>query len=211
MEFLADGEVPLKANQAWTTGVKSDASGTPIDFTGYAICRERQGLRFVKEIKGKTTLDKTFKTKVMCPGDSRVVSGGYDSGGNQDKTYASTPIDGKDSDKKPDDGWMARIVASQGDRNLRVRATCSSSLDLSYATNEVSDDGAISAEAACPNGTVLSGGGEKLTGDADSLGTIYSMVPVDIGDANSVPGDSWLAEAYAPVAATITTTAICLG
>lgn len=207
-EFLNDADVPPKPRQAWTTGITNGA-GAAKDVTGDAICAKPKLLRFAKHRKGTTVQDEPFKVKARCPRGTDLVGGGFDSEGNMDQTLISAPFDGGDGDGRPDDGWTARILASQDSRHVRVRVICSDRLDLAYRTETDTGDGTISAEAICPPGSVLTGGGATLSGDEG--GFPHDSEPIDFGDVDTVPGDGWNGVAFAAADRTITTTVICKG
>jgi hypothetical protein len=69
----------------------------------------------------------TAKATARCPKSRHVTGGGALISGQILEAYvlASYPIDGKDKDKAPDDGWRARAVNTDGSsKTLTAHAAC---------------------------------------------------------------------------------------
>ena len=104
--------------------------------------------------------------KLRCPKGTHVISGGgYTTGGSLDDQLAqSAPFDGRDDDRKPDDGWLASVNGSPPQK-MKTFATCSDRLAVVYK-HHPSNLTATGSEAAvqCPTGEVAVGGGLTVDG-----------------------------------------------
>jgi hypothetical protein len=207
-DFLAD-EVPASPRQAWTTGLYN-AAGLAKDVSSHAVCAKPGSLRFAKRSKGPTTDGIALGTKARCPGETQVLGGGIHNEDNIGQILASAPFDGGDADGRRDDGWRARVVPAQDGRTIHVRATCSGSFDLAYRSSETGGTGALSTEAACPDGAAATGGGAEVTGA--SGGRLNDTGPADdLSDPDVTPDDRWRGAASVSTAAarTLSVHAIC--
>jgi hypothetical protein len=109
----------------------------------------------------------TAKT-AKCPSGTHVTGGGaYTDGPTVDDEVAtSAPVDGKDLDKRPDDGWLAEINTGAGAaREIEAYAICAAFGKLQYLSSSTSvgpnDD--ATTHVACPEGTRPLGGGVATT------------------------------------------------
>ena len=123
----------------------------------------------LKSAKKAVPQDGQATLKLPCPKGMHVVSGGGWTFGSSvdDQLAESAPYDGKDDDKKPDDGWLASVNNLRFvDQKMLTFATCSDSLGVVYrhrdSTFTSSGDQSL---IKCPDGTVPVGGGLKVDGD----------------------------------------------
>lgn len=131
--------------------------------------------------------------KLACPREMQVVSGGAFTGGSslEDEVADSAPYDGKDDDKKPDDGWKASINAGAGSVEFQTWAICSDTLKLTYRSRPSED--ALQGEFGtppCPVGTLAVGGGMEVKGR--SIDTPLK------GSRPTQTGDAWSSYAFSP-------------
>ena len=105
-----------------------------IDMSFFAICRQiqpdvskfRSATRSVKAGKRRTV-------KAACPDGFQVTGGGIE--GSNPLIAATVPYDGKDSGKKPDDGWKATAFnPDAAAEDLTAFASCrkAGTWDLKY-------------------------------------------------------------------------------
>ena len=105
--------------------------------------------------------------KVRCPDGLRVAGGGaYTTGSSlEDEVSDSAPLDGKDADAKPDDGWIGAVNGGGGPEAMRTWAICTDEIKLSYSSapaQSVSSGAEITAP--CPAGQEPVGGGMRVKG-----------------------------------------------
>ena len=149
---------------------------------------------------------------VCLPGSGHVVGGGFDAdtGSEGGLALESTPVDGPDADKKPDDGWRATAFDTRAvSADVATFAVCANTA-VSYksSTKKVKGGKRARLTAHCPSGTKDTAGGVQ-TGDFDSV-QISSSFPFDDGDANKKPEDGWSAQVFnRGERATVTVWAIC--
>jgi hypothetical protein len=181
-------EVPPSARKAFTTGIHSE-SANPVNAASFAICAARKGLHMYVKDKGTTVQDEPFGARARCKHHSSVTGGGFYGEGNADETLVSAPFDGKDADDLPDDGWSAKVRASQTDRTMHVYALCSKQMDLVYRQKDKNLNLGTSLNVNCPDGRAVSGGGAAITQGTN--GRLRKSVPADDNDAGSVPDNRW--------------------
>ncbi len=107
---------------------------------------------------------KTFK--VMCPDGLHVYGGGQNNSGSFNKIaqLQGFPIDGKDRDKKPDDGYAVILANRTTDpMSLTVTASCGKpKANYPYVKSTMFPNGAsqeVDADCTKVNNTSLVGGG----------------------------------------------------
>jgi hypothetical protein len=101
---------------------------------------------------------------VRCPRGTHATGGGaYLSGGlNQQRVAASLPIDGKDADHVPDDGWRAQVDnIGNSMQSVEASAICHPDDDLVYVTKsfEARRDRFNGGTVLCPGEMFDVGGG----------------------------------------------------
>ena len=185
-------EIPPSPRKAFTTGIHSQTAN-PVEARSFAICAARKGLHMYTKDKGTTQATQAFSARSRCRHHSMVTGGGFYGEGNQDQTLISAPFDGKDSDKLPDDGWSAKVIASQSDRTLHVYALCAKRMNLTYLQKDENLNLGDSLNVNCPGDRAVSGGGAAITKGTN--GRIRKLVPGDDGDAGAVPDNRWTAAA----------------
>jgi hypothetical protein len=175
----------------------------------YAICAQPDRFTLVAKTGGLTQANHEFTVSVRCPSGTHVTGGGV-YGEGDDRIIASNPLDGKDADHKPDDGWTGTEFAEQDFKHVTTVAICVKGMRLRYvhADKTSTATGVLGATARCPAKTAVSGGGAIVGGGTGVV--LHSSQPADVGDSNSTPEDGWYAETYAFASGrTITTYAIC--
>jgi hypothetical protein len=103
---------------------------------------------------------------VNCPNGTHVLGGGARSfasfgGASIQHSY---PIDQKDADKKPDDGWEVALFTGQPDVDWTVFATCTKRR-VTYVTRSFKADpmGLTNRIVSCPGDQNIVGGGERAS------------------------------------------------
>ena len=121
--------------------------------------------------------------KLACPQGMHVLSGGaYTSGSSlEDEVAGSAPFDGRDRDKRPDDGWKGEINAGPEDETMRTYAICSNTLKAVYKDEELdySPTGLVEGvSVGCAVDTTPIGGGIGVPGK-DTQVVVGSDLPCD--------------------------------
>lgn len=132
--------------------------------------------------------------KAKCPAGTTVVGGGFlVSGDHLAKVVASVPYDGKDQDKKTDDGWKATAESvSAVSRTLMTYAMCAKNLKVRYRTADALASAAITGlSIPCLEGEEVVGGGGSIEGDHASL-EMAGTQPIDGPDPSPDPGEGWM-------------------
>jgi hypothetical protein len=130
--------------------------------------------------------------RAECGDGRRVSGGGVKVSGpiSQAHINATVPFDGSDANGAPDD---ATVHNEGGDeKTVKVFAICSR-FDIVYRSRGfiAPPGGAKSSFARCPGFGHLTGGGVKATGST-SGGQVEENWPIDGGDEDEVPDDTWL-------------------
>ena len=172
------------------------------------------GLKYVTSKPKDLPAGTIKKATAKCPDSAHVVGGGLTIGGANTATgiHSSYPIDGRDRNKIPDDGWRGVVNSrSAGHKTFRVSAICSRRGRLVYTrtTTNIPTPGHIDVAAFCPSGTPVAGGGVQLSGGGSS-DVIAGSQPVD-SDLDMVTDDGWSGVANTTVdgAVELTAHAIC--
>jgi hypothetical protein len=157
--------------------------------------------------------------KANCPNDTSVVGGGLQisEGNTATGMHSSFPFDDGDANAKPDDGWQSIANSrSAADKSLLAFAVCSKIGRFSYVVGGPQfgpDNSKIAAQAPCPAGQSVAGGGLALTqGGAETLYSAAGTHPIDLpSDADSITDDGWGAEAInsSGIGQAVTAYAIC--
>jgi hypothetical protein len=125
---------------------------------------------------------------VRCGPGTHATGGGF--GGGMVGAAASilTPLDGGDRDRRPDDGWRARLTGGQGE-NLAAYLTCTGgkAVYVHSAVLGVAAGEAAKGTAKCPPGTHVTGGGPFAAPRVE----LDSSYPIDGDDQGSKPDDGW--------------------
>lgn len=133
--------------------------------------------------------------RAPCPARTHVWGGGQFvfSGFGDAVLNASTPYDGKDLDKKPDDGWRSTVRNFNASDELTVYAVCSHKTPH-YFGRAISVGPGRAAETArvnCRRGQLVTGGGVQLHVNYADSGWLDSSAPFDDDDGNLRADDGW--------------------
>jgi hypothetical protein len=161
------------------------------------------GLTYINDSTPESTPPEVLRADAACPGDTHVVGGGV-TPASQTNVAAefwinrSSPYDGPDQDKMPDDGWFGRANNRFGhDKVMGVFAICQTG-PVRYPTNTVrlAPGGGAVAKATCPGGTHVTNGGAAISGPG-SEAYLNSSAPFDSGkDTDRLVDDGWTARAF---------------
>ena len=171
-----------------------NSSASPAQMTVTAICaRGRFAYQRRERLVAAGGQD---QLKAPCPAGTKVTGGGVITATDSLKVdVASTePFDGPDPGSTPDDGWLG--TANNGKSSstrMVVLAACAKSGHYRYvhsAREPLPDNSEASAEARCPAGTTVTGGGIDNSG-IDIGAEIRSTFPFDGGDIGFTPDDGW--------------------
>ncbi len=180
---------------AWDADA-NNGSGSPAQMTTTAICAEAG--RFEYPFRDKTIAPGgQDQLRVSCPANTKVTGGGVEttSENSPHVEVASTePFDGQDRNSTPDDGWLgtANNDTAQSEE-MGVFAVCAESGDYKYVHSDrkrLPDNSEVSADARCPAGTAVTGGGVDNSG-IDLGAEIAGTLPFDGGDIGFTPDDGW--------------------
>jgi hypothetical protein len=105
----------------------------------HAEVEEIEYFSYVIESKPAPSQAQTAR-RAFCPRGSVVIGGGvYTSGTTtEDEVATSAPFDGKDRDRKPDDGWLGEINTGPLDAEMTTIAICVPFLGIKYVKGEMS-------------------------------------------------------------------------
>ena len=111
---------------------------------------------------------------------------------------STVPFDGPDANSKPDDGWLgsANNDTTQSEE-MGVFAVCAKSGHYKYVHSDrkrLPDNSVVSADARCPAGTAVTGGGVDNSG-IDLGAEIAGSLPFDGADVGFTPDDGWEGDA----------------
>jgi hypothetical protein len=190
---------PAKRNWkagAWYLGV-DDAT-----LTAYAVCTKNTDDLVVE--KEQSSVSDEFTDAVVCAKGS-ATGGGFRGAGDPDDWWlsSSAPVDDiEDADELPDDGWVIDFEkVPSGDLSATGYAICLKKKAVEYVTGN-SDTSAplIERSSTCLTGTTLVGGGFDISG-LPSVTHLVEIRPVDGGDLDEVPDDTWAGTAVNPTMA----------
>jgi hypothetical protein len=160
----------------------------------------------------------TRALRAPCPRRTSVLGGGVDIEGGHGATTVNTttPFDGDDRGRQPDDGWLGAVSngapAPPSSRLMTVFAVCASgryqypTLSLNVLTPEDH-----TREVACPAGSVVTGGGVSIS-VRNAFTYVSQTYPIDSAtDGDSIRSDGWGAaiRLSGPKDGTMRVTAIC--
>lgn len=182
----------------------------PEPSTAFTICSAKK-LTYTRK---RTSLKaaKSARATASCPDGTHVGGGGVSIGGDgSGRIVSSYPIDGRDGDHKPDDGWRGTAFNTSLTQAHRmfVYATCWKRA-MRYAKQRIQmdPDTAFSNSVACAG--PVTGGGARFRGPA-AAARVSVSIPEDDADAGDVPGDAWrVAAANGPAEVTATLYVACL-
>jgi hypothetical protein len=182
----------LEVSRIWRSVGRNEGVGA-MDMSFFAVCRalDPGAFRFRSETK-PVNPGKRRSVRAPCPNGFRAIGGGLEFG--QGLAVATAPYDGRDPDKKPDDGWRARAVngaPSQAELTAHVSCREAGTWTLAYEREAFLVGGGSSAlsTAICEEGAATGGGGTIAGPGAVRLHEAY---PVDFGDVeDTIPENGW--------------------
>lgn len=133
-----------------------------------------------------------------CPKGTRVIGGGAqvldDSGAS--RLVGSHPFDGRDADRKPDDGWRAVATnLTPVGTHLNVWAVCDEAKGFAYRyvkSKAKLPAGQMTVIASCAATESVAGGGALIKGKAAHLHLVMSH-PADDLIRDGTPDNGWSA------------------
>ena len=170
--------------------------------------RYKVGLPTTIPDHGQTSL------QVACPKGTHVLSGGQivDIDPGTAVLVSSTPFDGADRDRAPDDGWSSSVKSFAPGATMTVTAICGKA-EPRYVSRSFPLGGLVvnTGRAACPRGTRAIGGGARIPVGFAAVGSLWESGPFDGSDAGSLPDDGWEAKGVVEeqTGAKATITVIC--
>jgi hypothetical protein len=156
----------------------------------------------LKYVKGETTTlnkDSSGTSRAACSdsGGMHVWGGGQYvlSGLFGANLTTSTPVDGKDRGRAPDEGWRSTVRNFDPGNLVTAFAICAKSptIYVSDTTSVGPGVGSKTGRVPCQPGTKVVGGGATLPVSYDDGAWLESSAPFDDNDANSKPDDGWTA------------------
>ncbi len=134
--------------------------------------------------------------KTDCPNGTHVLGGGQYvfSGLYEANLVTSTPYDGRDRGRAPDDGWKSSVRSFDADNTLTMFAICAGHKP-SYVKDAFRVGGlqTFTGRMRCGNGAHVIGGGVRLPVSYDDAGWLRSSAPFDGNDVGAKPDDGWKA------------------
>jgi hypothetical protein len=120
-------------------------------------------------------------TVARCPAGRVALGGGVSTtGGTMDDEMATTaPFDGRDRNRRPEDGWIGEINTGSQPQTMTTYAVCAPFSGISYPAKmrSVQPGTRRGAEVACREGHALLGGGVRTAGDSTRLVVAESTPP----------------------------------
>ena len=161
-----------------------------------AICRKGP-VRYRVKVLGSGPAERVVE--IGCGGPAwHVTAGSPFLPQSENHVNSSYPIDGKDRDRVPDDGWRVRILSGTGSPNLY--AMCIRSSGLSYRKSAAVTMGTTGSaeiktrQVGCGRRHAV-GGGARVSG-LINRGRLVASGPLDGADPDDVPDDRWFAKAH---------------
>jgi hypothetical protein len=129
--------------------------------------------------RGRTTV------KVSCPGGKHVLGGGGLASGPflSQRMVATAPFDSGDRGAKPDDGWRFTVDnLSNRMRKITAHAICAQVGGLTYVSKrfKAAKRKRKHAEASCPNGEFVIGGGLTHHGKVGKVSIVETYFDAEI-------------------------------
>jgi hypothetical protein len=132
--------------------------------------------------------DKQGELPVKCPKGTFPVGGGaYTSGSTlEDEVASNAPYDGKDQDRRPDDGWIAEVNAGPNISGVTMvtYAVCAPFDHLAYVAKEsvAKPQRRHGVLARCPAPTTLTLGGGVMTTGRSTQVALGDTEPEHVSD-----------------------------
>ena len=178
---------------AWTVFAFNGSLDSP-SLKAYAICTQSRVKRRSTEISLKR--DAAAKGVARCPGGTHVSGGGgaITGAASEAEINSTHPVDGPDSDGKPDDGWSVRAVNLDGSKKeVDVFALClESKMKYVRSTEQVAGGESWVDQVTCPGGTAATSVGTRISGNAKQA-RIHQLNLADEpagADPDSAPDDA---------------------
>jgi hypothetical protein len=180
---------------SWINGI-DNSTGSTAHVSSFVIC-ERGGPAQIKHrlATRQVAAGRQGVLSVSCPAGTKVTGGGAGiTGDHRAEVASSEPNDGRDADKKPNDGWFG--VTNNGtdtSQHMTVTAVCSKLGKYKVIrTHQVSlpDNSQVAATARCPVGSRVTGGGLGIRG-FDNGYEVAGSFPIDGSDRNKLPDNGW--------------------
>jgi len=207
----------------WGAGIWND-SGPTKSVDVIAVCRKRKPVYRSNTAKVRVGHARTVAAR--CPDGTHVsAGGGYATGtpgasATPEGSYlnSSFPFDSRDAGRVPDDGWKVRIynISDAPRIRINVSAVCVTQRPRYVTADPVAMPPAyelLSTAAACPDSRHISAGGLRLAGAPAANAHPVTIMPADLGDADSIPDDALRAKAQVlagSTGASADMTAICM-
>lgn len=165
----------------------------PGALTAFAICIRDGFLRY-RSLSMQADAEAARTRSVGCANDAyHATTGGASIVSRGSWLASSVPVDGRDADALPDDGWRSSVFdGAGGTGRFRVDVVCVLQQTVAYregATTVVPADGSVTATVRCPRGAPVVGGGARIPGAAGVR--LVSSAPIDGSDADRIPDDGW--------------------
>ncbi len=197
--------------QAWIY----NNSGTSQTATVHAVCEQGGTAKFRKSPSATESAPDAVAVKARCSRTEHVSGGGAFVTGDSSEAFvnSSFPIDGHDSDGKPDDGWRVRVQNRAGlGKEVTAYAICSQAERVYRRFEHPLDPGdEVGFLGDCgPTRHVISGG-VRMTGPAGEA-VMRTVDHYDSGDTDAAPDDGVdvnLANSGGGTAKTATVFAVC--
>jgi len=158
-----------------------------------AVCAA--GTRVLNTVKAVAEPDKGATAMAPCPSGTHVTSGGGQVTGDTEVTrlHSSSPFDGGDRDKRPDDGWRVRAYNPSNSAVQVVANVFCADEQPRYQEQEYEIQGGIGlGTSECETGRPLSVGA-RTSSPAAKHGLkeleVADSLEVNGGDADSAPDD----------------------
>lgn len=186
--------VPDDEWEAWANNNRAPATNATL--VSHVICGPFIGIDLAYVQSDFAVPNNTTRTgRRRCPAAATVISGGvYLTGGGLGAEVASMgPFDGRDPDRRPDDGFQASASGDrEGAQTATVYAICSSNSEVRYVSQEraLPKRSLAKATARCPGITSASGGGATVSKPNLKI-ELSASRPFDSDDPDSAPSNGW--------------------
>ncbi len=191
VSLLPSNQIPPPGPDSYTQ-VFDRSENDALGRADAVVCGDVSGRSYISNEKRTAARTRTT-VKASCPSAKHVLGGGAAATGPflAQRIVASAPYDSKDPGKKPDDGWRA-VVDNFSDTKYKAEAAaiCASVGGLKYATDafKAPKQERTHAEAQCPAGRFVIGGGVSHDGKVRKIGLV-STYPDD-----SAEHDHWFVD-----------------
>lgn len=186
--------------QGWTGQIDNYVGGLAQNFFTVTVtcAKNAKGdyARLVKENGVKVPDDSLGGATLKCKPGQAVVGGGNDTSFNaalKDETYLSmsAPVDGKDPDKVPDDGWRVEINNDEDGDQLVTKSNLYAICDKKHGASayryrtqagDIPEGAQGSIDTVCRKGETLIGGGVEARAPYEASMLINSTSRTVVAD-----------------------------